>query len=209
MKHKEYKEGYQFSTDCSPVFFDTILPRLQGKKVLDLGCGKGSYLTHFAEGSLGLDASSQNIATATQQGLRVQQMDLNHPEPLKEQFDAVFLSHLLEHVDAPISLLRYARAQVKPGGTVIVSVPNELSVIHRFYPYYTGDGNHLYHFTPSNMKELLALIDVKDPHINYDYHTALTRRLKLTPYLGIIDALPPIVRYPLSWALWYSGDISS
>jgi SAM-dependent methyltransferase len=47
-----------------------------------------------------------------------------------EPYDAVLALHIAEHVDDPISLLRTVRGWVRPGGAIIVIVPNAES-LHR------------------------------------------------------------------------------
>jgi 2-polyprenyl-3-methyl-5-hydroxy-6-metoxy-1,4-benzoquinol methylase len=46
------------------------------------------------------------------------------------RFDAVIASHVLEHVDDPVALLRRMRTWLTPGGRLIVVVPNKES-LHR------------------------------------------------------------------------------
>lgn len=47
-----------------------------------------------------------------------------------ERFDAVLASHVLEHVDDPVALLKRMRGWLAPGGRVVIVVPNSES-IHR------------------------------------------------------------------------------
>jgi trans-aconitate methyltransferase len=47
-----------------------------------------------------------------------------------EQYDVILATHVLEHVDEPVALLKSMKAWLKPGGIIIVIVPNKDS-IHR------------------------------------------------------------------------------
>ena len=49
---------------------------------------------------------------------------------LTEKYDTVVLAHILEHVDDPQAVLANAKKYVKPGGVMIIDVPNGLS-LHR------------------------------------------------------------------------------
>ncbi|MFA5927121.1 MAG: class I SAM-dependent methyltransferase [Patescibacteria group bacterium] len=46
------------------------------------------------------------------------------------KFDTIFMTHILEHLDDPIKVLKNAREWLRPGGHVLISVPNANS-IHR------------------------------------------------------------------------------
>lgn len=199
----DYVSNYKFGSDESYLFSKKIKTLLTNKKVLDLGCGTGEYLKYFGENSLGLDISLNNLEKAMEKNTRAVKMDLNQPQDLNEVFDAVFTSHLLEHLDSPINLLRYAHKHLSPKGLLVISVPNELCLIQLRYPYYTHDGNHLYSFTIANMKELLSTTGFEVLDVYYDYYTALTKRLKINRFLSVINAFPPIVKYPFSWAFWF------
>ena len=169
----DYSSSYKFGSDESYLFHKKLLALLKGKKVLDLGCGTGEYLKYFGEQSLGLDVSPNNLVEAKKKKLRTIKMDLNQPQDLNESFDAVFVSHLLEHLDSPVNFLRYSNRHLNPKGMLIITVPNELSIIHLKYPYYTHDGNHLYGFTMSNMKEILFATGFEILDVYYDIYSLI------------------------------------
>jgi 2-polyprenyl-3-methyl-5-hydroxy-6-metoxy-1,4-benzoquinol methylase len=201
-----YKDNYKFKSDISYLFKKTILPEIGNMKVLDLGCGEGEYLKYFSEDSVGYDLASENIKEAKSSGINVGQMDLNNPVDIDDRFDVVFMSHILEHVDCPIGLLRYAQRHLNKNGKLIVSVPNELSLILLKYPYYTNDGNHLYSFSPSNMKELFLSSGFTPTKVYYDYYTSFTRKVGVDRLLSAFDLLPSPLRVPLAWAFWFVGE---
>lgn len=201
-----YRLKYKFGTDVSYLFKDEILPLVKNKKVLELGCGTGEYLQFFGSHSLGLDISHSNLKEASEKGLRVKRFDLNKPGKLAEKYELVFASHILEHVECPICLLRFAHQCLLKEGRIIISVPNENSFIHLKYPYYTQDGNHLYGFTVSNMIEILGYSGFKIKEIYFDYYSAFTRRLKINKLLRVLDFMPMSLRTPFAWAFWFIGE---
>jgi len=77
-------------------------------RVLDLGCGVGNYLQRFSEASVGIDASLPGLEICKKKELHAQFGDLNKPLEFGCEFDVAFCSHVLEHVDSPLSLLRRA-----------------------------------------------------------------------------------------------------
>ncbi len=205
----DYISNYKFGSDVSYLFKNKIYPIVKNKKVLDLGCGVGEYLKFFGEGSIGIDISPRNLETAKKNGLQVYKVDLNNPslkvndESLESSFELVFTSHVLEHVESPINLLRYANKCLKKGGSLVVSIPNEISFINLFYPYFTKDGNHLYSFTVGNMIELLSQCGFKVVDVYYDYYTVATSKAHVNRLLSIFDILPNLLKNPLSWAFWF------
>ncbi len=202
----DYNSKYRFGTDVSYLFKDKILPLLKNKKVLELGCGTGEYLLYSSPNSLGLDISPLNLKKASKKGLRVKRFDLNNPRHFAEKYELVFASHILEHIDCPVCLLKFANQCLVGNGRIIISIPNENSFMHLKYPYYTCDGNHLYGFTVSNMIELLGYTGFKVTQVHFDYYSTLTRRLKINKLLRVLDFMPPLFRTPFAWAFWFIGE---
>jgi len=155
--------------------------------------------------SCGVDISDNNLEEATKKGRRIIKMDLNQPRDIGENFDAVFISHILEHVDSPINLLRYANKQLGPKGMIVISVPNESSFANLIYPYYTHDSNHIYGFTIANMKELLSATGFDNINLYYDYYTAITKKLRINNFLKVLDVFPSFIKNPASWAFWFTA----
>lgn len=139
--------------------FRHVWPYIEGKHVLDLGPGTGEYLALFNQGSVGVDFSIPNLRLLRQKGLRAFRADLNDTLPVRENsFDVVFCSHIIEHVDAPIHLLREANRVLKSSGFCIIAVPFEKSFVRLLLRdhYFKGHPTHLYSFSLDCFKQLLA-----------------------------------------------------
>lgn len=140
--------------------FAQIVDELSHRKVCDLGCNEGHYLQFAGPGSLGLDVSMASVAACRSRGLHAERHDLNQlPLPISDgQFEVVLLSHVLEHVQAPLAMLRECNRILVPGGKLVVGLPIEDGLYSRLRMDYFGGGEgHLYSFSLRNLDKLLGL----------------------------------------------------
>ncbi|MEE4349676.1 MAG: bifunctional 2-polyprenyl-6-hydroxyphenol methylase/3-demethylubiquinol 3-O-methyltransferase UbiG [Pacificimonas sp.] len=110
---------------------------LEGKRVLDVGCGGGiltECLARVGADVTGIDAAEQGIevakAHAEAQGLTI---DYRHVEAsvlvtAGEQFDLITCMEVVEHVADVPAFLADLRALLKPGGLLIFSTPNRTAI---------------------------------------------------------------------------------
>ena len=107
---------------------------IQGKKVLDVGCGGGiltESLAKIGAHAKGIDLSEKALKVADlhslETGIAVQ-YEYTSAEDLasKEagQYDVVTCMEMLEHVPDPQSIIKACSALVKPGGKVFFSTLN-------------------------------------------------------------------------------------
>lgn len=123
--------------DLNPERLAFVAERLplNGKRVLDLGCGGGILSEALAQAGaevIGIDLSAEQIQVAQlhalESGLKVDyrhlaSADLAAREP--GSFDAVVCMEMLEHVPDPAAILADCHALLKPDGDLF------LSTIHR------------------------------------------------------------------------------
>jgi 2-polyprenyl-3-methyl-5-hydroxy-6-metoxy-1,4-benzoquinol methylase len=101
--------------------------------VIDIGCHKGEmtlYLRQRTRGRVvGVDISEQAIADARHFfGTENIEWVLSEAEAIplpSDSFDVAVLCEILEHVIDPEPVLREAERLVKPGGRIILSVPQD------------------------------------------------------------------------------------
>lgn len=96
--------------------------------VLDVGCGGGLFLAMLAERGhqvIGLDFSLDAAGVAWERNRVPAVCAALSKAPLPPaSFAAVTMFHVLEHVYDPASYLDAARELLKPGGRLVVQVPN-------------------------------------------------------------------------------------
>jgi 2-polyprenyl-6-hydroxyphenyl methylase / 3-demethylubiquinone-9 3-methyltransferase len=108
---------------------------LQGKKVLDVGCGGGILTDAMARSgahALGIDLATKSLKVAQLHALEAQTPNVQYREVAVEglaaeqpaSFDVVTCMEMLEHVPDPSSIVRACAQLVKPGGHVFFSTLN-------------------------------------------------------------------------------------
>ena len=116
------------------AWIQTLAP-LNGKKVVDIGCGGGILSDAMArQGAqvLGADLAVKSLKVAQLHALEagtqgVQYREISAEDLAQEQagqFDVVTCMEMLEHVPDPASVVRACSALVKPGGWVFFSTLN-------------------------------------------------------------------------------------
>jgi len=126
----------------------------QAGRVLDIGCGRGLMLAALAR--LGWDVVGTEVsATLSKQAFPIHQTaDIRTCAFAAQSFDVVMLWHVLEHLPQPIDTLREAWRILKPGGVLIVEVPNLASWqarLGRGAWFHLDAPRHLYHFAADTL----------------------------------------------------------
>jgi 2-polyprenyl-6-hydroxyphenyl methylase/3-demethylubiquinone-9 3-methyltransferase len=108
---------------------------LQGKEVVDIGCGGGILTDAMARSgalALGADLATKSLKVAQLHALEAQTPNVRYQEISAEDlaserpasFDVVTCMEMLEHVPDPSSIVRACATLVKPGGWVFFSTLN-------------------------------------------------------------------------------------
>jgi SAM-dependent methyltransferase len=130
-------------------------------EVLEVGAGDGRLLAALARRGhrvAGIEPSAPYAARARARGVDVEAVAIEAASRAPASCDAVLLWHVLEHLDDPAGALRLARRWVRPGGTLVVAVPNLASWqaglggdrwFHQDVP------RHRTQFTPAGLSALL------------------------------------------------------
>ena len=102
-----------------------------GSRVLEVGAGDGKLVRMMRDAGLdarGIDPSPAACAAARANGVEVANVGVGEAELEPASEDAVVLWHALEHLDDPASALERIRGWLRPGGTLVVAVPNLASL---------------------------------------------------------------------------------
>lgn len=130
-------------------------------RVLDYGCGNGAfagYMAHAGYESVGLEPFSLGT-TARSGNLTLMQAPLEEAAAELGTFDVITLWHVLEHVPAPVDVLQKLKALLRPGGTLVVSVPNLASWQGALFGgawFHLDPPRHLVHFERDTLRDCLG-----------------------------------------------------
>ncbi len=143
----------------------SLITKLNGGRVgrlLDYGCGTGHFLAGAKDkgwqvAGLEPNAGARQDATA-RVGQPIQEPDAL-PALAPGSFDVITLWHVLEHVHTLNETLDQLIRVLKPGGKLLIAVPNveSLDAQHYRQDWAAYDvPRHLYHFSPASMRRLLS-----------------------------------------------------
>ena len=99
----------------------------QGQRLLDIGCGNGSFLVSAREAGWqvsGVEPDPKAADAARQRGVDVTVGTIDLLADESDCFDAITLSHVIEHVHEPKQLLQAVQRLLKPDGIVYIDTPN-------------------------------------------------------------------------------------
>ncbi len=149
--------------------YDTLEHLLppQGRRLLDVGSGPGSFLMHGNRRgwrTVGVEPSRQAAEYSTSLGLDVVEAFLTvELAPQLGTFDAIHASEVFEHLPDPRMMVALLRDMLAPGGVVCISVPNDYSPIQAtlrdacgYSPWWVAPPHHVNYFDGDSLERLLT-----------------------------------------------------
>ena len=146
---------------------------VDGCNILDVGCGTGNMLELLSNKNknyqlFGADIDPRCLEVTNERvnlvsGLKIDDvLDLFEPSyGLENKFDIIVMSHVLEHVTRPFDTVNGLMTLLKPGGHLILAVPNPVRpdvILKSIFRKYSVNKGHVQTWDMSHWKNFLEVI---------------------------------------------------
>ena len=155
---------------------------LEEARILDVGCGLGLYVKRFREFSdevHGVDIDAAKVREASVTLPNIRQAPAECLPYSDETFDVLLSHEVLEHVSDDRAAVREAHRVLKPGGRMVVFVPNRLYPFETHGLYWRGKyhfGNFpLVNYLPNSLRARFC------PHVRAYTYGGLRRLFEQLP----------------------------
>jgi methionine biosynthesis protein MetW len=171
----------------SKICYDLILDLITNKtvsgrkyRILDVGCGDGSFITKFKEQCemFGVDISQYAVRMAREVGVDAYEVDVSFQAmPFQDgYFDIIYMGDVIEHLTNPDYAIKEINRVLERNGFLVLSTPNlgywlnRLLLIFGRQPLFSevstaktfGRGSRSYHFLPVGHLRLFTYKALKE-----------------------------------------------
>ena len=128
--------------------------------VLDVGSGRGVWATHLKDipGVFyqGIEFSSKSIELAKKDGINVMKESVeDHAKKYPDYYDVVATFQVLEHIDNIREFMSACIACTKPGGKLVIAVPNNDGFIKNMINNWLNiPPHHINHWNEASLRKL-------------------------------------------------------
>ena len=161
---------------------------LYGKKVLEVGCGKGEYLSLMNESGVeahGIEYSQESVDYCVSSRLNVSKKYIESDKDSIQgsPFEAFFIMNFFEHLPDPNTALKGIANNLTDDGIGLIEVPNFNMIIQKkLFSEFIND--HLFYFTKDTLEAALVhngfeIVECNEVWYNYIISAVVRKRKKL------------------------------
>lgn len=197
-----YRQARGIMVKRKVAWVEKLVKPESGKHLLDYGCGSGYFLAGATQAGWQTRGVEPNEKARQQANDQTGQQDrvvssLVELQAEREQYSVITMWHVLEHVHELHTTVQTLVGMLRPGGRVVVAVPNAEAEDTKLYGNHWAAYDvprHLYHFNPAAIRQLwqqhgVEVIDVKPMPLDTYYVSLLSERFrKGTPVNALIQA---------------------
>ena len=190
------------------------------KRILDIGCGQGTFLRRAQLDRWEVDGIENN-EQANKKATRVLNKkiftDLSRVCNTKKTYGAITMWHVLEHLPKIEAQLRDIHSLLDQDGSLFIAVPNHECFDAKYYKEFWAAYDvprHLWHFTPASLTTILTkngfrVVQCKQQYFDSLYISILSEQYKggaLPVFRGLVigflsNALSAITKNTSSFIL--------
>lgn len=165
-------------------------------RVLDLGCGRGDFINAFHR--YGLRASALDIEPESAKiadGVELKKCDVEKQAfPFADNsFDLVFSKSVIEHLDRPDSFVEESYRVLRPGGRILIMVPDWVSQMKIYF----DDHTHRQPYSAQAVQDLLKMKGFEAVQAEIFYQLPILWKYPMLKVLSrLLQCLVPVTARP-------------
>ncbi len=127
-----------------------------GSRILDNGCGRGDFYRGFAHCGMEVYGTDrEEVFDGVYSGINLEKDKL----PFEDNyFDVVFSKSVIEHIHQPENYMNEMYRVLKPGGRLIIMVPDWHSCMYIYYDDFT----HVQPYTMTGLRDAIKIFGFKN-----------------------------------------------
>ncbi len=119
---------------------------------------KHAKIKLWSRSCVGIDILAAQVSELSRRGYDVRCVDATSDADLGERFERIVVGDVLEHVDSPVALLRFAERHLAPRGRILCTTPNPFFLTYTLQALrrgrYIPNAEHVGWISPSMALEL-------------------------------------------------------